>query len=190
MKKIPVFAIIAGAMVLIAIVMFVIALFAGGDTAQSGSSETTSAEQAEITRLQEENLSLSQQVQQLKSELEQYGVDMKQAMQREEAAVTAYSEMQAQLETAQSDAETYKAAAEAAMNERAIAFEDKDKVVLLYEKLWRAMTYFDQGRYDECKAVLDEMQYLDPEKYLSSTSDSSVILTPAAKYQQMVEYFN
>jgi len=115
---------------------------------------------------------------------------MKQAMQREEAAVMAYSEMQTQLETAQTDADTYKAAAEAAMEERASALEEKDKVILLYEKLWRAMTYFDQGRYDECKAVLDEMEYLDPESYLSSTSDSSVILTPAAKYQQMVEYFN
>lgn len=190
MKKIPAFAIIAGVMVLTAIVMFVIALTAGEKTEQIQESKAPTAEQAEIARLEEENLSLTQQVEQLKSELEQYGVDMKQTMQREEAAVQAYSEMQAQLETAQTDAETYKAAAEAAMDERSAALEEKDKVVLLYEKLWRAMTYFDQERYDECKAVLDEMEYLEPEKYLSSTSDSSVILTPAAKYQQMLEYFN
>ena len=191
MKKVPLFAIAAGVMILAAAVMFVIALTAGGDTSQlQQTAESLSPEQAEINRLMEENLALDRQITSLKSELEQYGVDMKQAMQREEAAVMAYSEMQTQLETARTDAETYKAAAEAAMEERAIALEEKDKVVLLYEKLWRAMTYFDQGRYDECKAALDEMEYLEPEKYLSSTSDSSVILTPAAKYQQMVEYFN
>lgn len=190
MKKIPTFAIVAAIMILAAAVMFVIALTAGGEkSAEVLQSESPAPEQTELTLLEEENQALTEEVQRLKAELEQYGIDMKQTMQREEAAVLAYSEMQAQLETAQTDAETYKAAAEAAMEERSIALEDKDKVVLLYEKLWRAMTYFDQGRYDECRTVLDEMAYLDPEKYLSSTSDSSVILTPAAKYQQMLEYF-
>lgn len=189
MKKIPLFAVAAGVMILAAAVMFIIALTAGGDTAETVS-DAVSPEISEFSPLEQENLELKDQVDKLKAELEQYGVDMKQALQREEAAVMAYTEMQAELETARTDAETYKAAAEAAMDERAIALEEKDKVILLYEKLWRAMTYFDQGRYDECKTVLDEMEYLEPEKYLSSTSDSSVILTPAAKYQQMLEYFN
>ncbi len=188
MKKIPKFAIIAAIMVALAAIMFAVALLAGG---RNDSAPESSYQQMEDTQPEDDQVvQLTAQVQQLQKELEQYGVDMKQTMEREEAAINAYNEMQTRLDTAESEAETYRVAAESAMEERTKALEEKDRVVLLYEKLWRAMTYFDQGRYDECKAVLDEMEYLQPEEYLSSTSDSALILTPAAKYQQMVEYFN
>lgn len=149
--------------------------------------ETSMGALDKISLLQEEN----QRLLALNDELTAKADELSDTLDAEKASnATARAEIKSlesrvsSLETTVMDARQSESEAKALATDAGSRLEQVEKV---YALLWQAKGYYDRGDYENCKNVLTQLDAENAGEYLSSTTDSEVILSPAAEYKNLLE---